>query len=217
MSKGKRKVEIFNKKLLVEGNDDKHVVLALCKKCGIPETFNIIDTGGIDKLKEEISVRFKQSGINTIGILIDADVDVVARWESIKVILESINFDIPKTLPKEGLILESNNKRVGVWIMPNNEAKGMLEDFIYFLAPKNDALFPIAEAILIDIEAKGLDRYKAVHRSKALIATWLAWQEDPGTPMGLSITKKILDTESPECQSFVDWLKKLFRTSDMYN
>lgn len=29
--------EKFNKKLLVEGNDDQHVVWALCKKFDLPE------------------------------------------------------------------------------------------------------------------------------------------------------------------------------------
>jgi hypothetical protein len=34
--------EKFDKKLLVEGNDDQHVILALCKKFDIAETFDVI-------------------------------------------------------------------------------------------------------------------------------------------------------------------------------
>ncbi|WP_367881111.1 DUF3226 domain-containing protein [uncultured Duncaniella sp.] len=49
-----------------------------------------------------------------------------------------------------------------------------------------------------------------IHREKARIHSWLAWQEIPGTPMGLAITKKYLSTEPPVCQAFIQWLNSLF-------
>ena len=64
------KKEKFDRKLLVEGNDDRHVIWALCEKFDIAETFDIVDCEGIDKLYEAIPVRFKQSGIRAIGIII---------------------------------------------------------------------------------------------------------------------------------------------------
>lgn len=64
-----------NKQLLVEGNDDLHVLLALCEQYRIPETFGIIDSKGIGKLLDSIPVYLKTSGIETIGIIIDADTD----------------------------------------------------------------------------------------------------------------------------------------------
>ena len=48
--------EKFNKKLLVEGNDDQHVIWALCAQFKIIETFDVIDCEGIDKLLEQIPV-----------------------------------------------------------------------------------------------------------------------------------------------------------------
>ena len=66
--------EQFKKKLLVEGNDDQHVIWALCQKFNILETFDVIDCEGVDKLLAQISVRLKQSEIAAIGIVIDADV-----------------------------------------------------------------------------------------------------------------------------------------------
>ena len=54
---------------------------------------------------------------------------------------------------------------------------------------------------------------KEYHKSKAFIHTWLAWQEDPGTPMGLAITKKYLSTNDKVlCNSFIEWLNLLFVT-----
>lgn len=90
MKSGKEK---FSKKLLVEGNDDQHVVWALCKKFDIPETFDVIDCEGIDKLNEQIPVRLKQSGIDTLGIIIDADREIKNRWTSLKGLLSSQGFN----------------------------------------------------------------------------------------------------------------------------
>ncbi|HST61263.1 MAG TPA: DUF3226 domain-containing protein, partial [Longimicrobium sp.] len=52
-------------------------------------------------------------------------------------------------------------------------------------------------------------RFSPVHRSKALIHTWLAWQEQPGSPMGQAIGKRDLDAQAPQAQRFVAWLQRL--------
>lgn len=93
--------------------------------------------------------------------------------------------------------------------MPNNKLDGMLEDFIKFLVPENDKLLPIAKNTLANIEQQKLNNYAKIHHSKALIHTWLSWQEYP-VPMGLGITKRYLTTDEETCQLLVNWLKKLF-------
>jgi hypothetical protein len=54
--------------------------------------------------------------------------------------------------------------------------------------PPGDTLHPKAEAILQELEQAGLNRYISIHHPKALIHTWLAWQEKPGMPTGQAIT-----------------------------
>ena len=44
----------YSQQLLVEGNDDLHVISSLCEKFEIKESFKIIDCKGIDKLLETI-------------------------------------------------------------------------------------------------------------------------------------------------------------------
>lgn len=203
--------EKFNKKLLVEGNDDQHVVWALCEQYNIPESFDVVDCDGVDKLIPQISVRFKVSGMEAVGIIVDADDKPTQRWSHVSAELTKSGFnDIPKDLPVDGLILSNDKQKAGVWIMPNNKLNGMLEDFISFLIPSDDKLYPVVQTTLQDIEAKELNNYKQCHKAKASIHTWLAWQEDPGTPMGLSITKRYLTTDEATCMIFVEWLKKLF-------
>jgi hypothetical protein len=202
--------EKFDKKLLVEGNDDQHVIWALCERFGIAETFDVVDCEGIDNLYDAIPVRFKQSGIKTIGIIIDADIDLKSRWMSVKATLLDLGFIVPNDLPIDGLILQKENIKVGVWVMPNNHLNGMLEDFIAFLVPQDDNLLPIANTTLDKIENEKQNKYSLIHKSKATIHTWLAWQEDPGTPMGLSITKKYLTTDEKTCKRLLEWLQALF-------
>lgn len=118
---------------------------------------------------------------------------------------------MPDDLPSKGLILtNTESKRIGVWIMPNNNLNGMLEDFISFLVPKDDKLLPIVNATLQNLEDKKLNKYSITHKSKAAIHSWLSWQEDPGTPMGLGITKRYLTTDEETCLQLTNWLTALF-------
>ena len=87
---------------------------------------------------------------------------------------------------------------------------GMLEDFATFLIPKDDSLLPEVDKVLTDIETRKLNRYNPTHHSKARIHTWLAWQKDPGTPLGWAVTKKYLSATPPICQDFVNWLNALY-------
>jgi len=203
--------EKFNNKLLVEGNDDQHVIWALAEKFKIAETFDVIDCEGIENLIKQIPVRFKQSGITSLGIIIDADSEIKNRWVSLKGILAAHGCIAPVDLPANGLVFKIENSiKVGVWIMPNNNSEGMLEDFISFLVPKDDKLLPIVHTTLTDIEKQNLNKYLPIHKSKAVIHSWLSWQEDPGIPMGLGITKRYLTTDEETCSLLINWIDRLF-------
>jgi hypothetical protein len=53
-----------------------------------------------------------------------------------------------------------------------------------------------------------------VDHAKALIHTWLAWQKEPGQPMGQAITAKALQSDTAIAAKFVDWLNQLFNPID---
>lgn len=202
--------------LLVEGNDDFHLIMNICAAFAVKETFRIEDCKGITNLLNGLPVRLKGSGeIKTIGIVMDADADIQSRWTQMRQILNNSNLynNIPYNCPKRGAIISPNNIddiKVGIWIMPDNNNNGMLEDFVAFLIPAGDKLLPEVDNVLTNIETKCLNKYKSNHHSKARIHTWLAWQEDPGTPIGAAVTKKYLTTEPPICKEFVDWLNDLY-------
>jgi len=205
--------EKYSQKLLVEGNDDRHIIWSLCQKFNVPENFDVIDCDGIDNIFAQLPIRIKQSGIKTIGIMVDADFDIQKRSQKLYDALKKLGYKIDNVVNSEGVILSQDNMpRLGIWIMPDNKVSGMLEDFIEFLIPDNDKLITIAKEVLDKIENEKINQYQTIHRSKALISTWLSWQEDPGTPMGLAITKKYLSTEQKICIKFIEWVTVLYKT-----
>jgi hypothetical protein len=200
----------MNQILLVEGKDDLFVFSNLFEKHQVKQSFKIIDKDGIEQLFLSISIHVKADN-STIGIVIDADSDISSRWDSLKSILSNLGYKVPNSPAINGTIISSNSlPSIGIWIMPDNDENGMLEDFVKELVPTNDKLMPIVESTLIDIETKSLNNYKLIHKSKAKIHTWLAWQESPGTPMGLAINKTYLETTSKMCTTFITWINKLY-------
>ena len=203
-------------KLLVEGNDDQHVLWALCEKHDVPESFDVIECESVENVLKAFEVRLKIVDNNQrIGIVVDADVNLKSRWDSIVSILKKTGkYDCEAIeLPQDGLILEPTDNtypKVGIWLMPDNNQNGMLEDFMTALATPDDALMKKSEDVLTELETEGIQKYKPVHRSKAKIHTYLAWQDAPGRPMGQAITANILNADSELAVKFAEWLKKLF-------
>jgi hypothetical protein len=76
------------------------------------------------------------------------------------------------------------------------------------IVPDDDCLL-FAEETLKELETRKIQRYKEVHRAKALMHTWIAWQDQPGIPLGQSTTRH-LTTDTALCQQFATWLNRLF-------
>ncbi|WP_013325199.1 DUF3226 domain-containing protein [Gloeothece verrucosa] len=211
-----------SQQLLVEGKDDRHVIWALCERYQIPETFSIEvpkeedEMGGVEILLEGLPNKLEQKRLQTLGIVVDADQDLQARWHSIRSKLEIVGYqNIPNIPSPEGWIhTQAELPKIGVWIMPNNQLPGMLEDFVAYLIPTDDQLHPKAIEILEHLEELTIHRYAEVKRPKALIHTWLAWQEKPGMPMGQAITAQVLTCNSTISETFINWLNSLFNSQD---
>ncbi|MCY7360440.1 MAG: hypothetical protein LH609_23880 [Rudanella sp.] len=219
------KYKKFPKKLLVEGKDDLYVIAGVRDGYKLPANFEIIDCEGVENISDNLLAYIK-SRQEVIGVVVDADADtsniedsLKARWDSLRDVLANAGYQMPKIPNVNGTIIEGNdrNPRIGIWLMPDNvQQPGMLEDFATTLIPLNDLLKPVAEQVLAQIGAMRSTAteqspwFKPIHHSKALIHTWLAWQESPGTPMGLAITKTYLDHNTELCRRFADWLQRLF-------
>lgn len=198
--------------LLVEGIDDLHVIKHICDNCGITD-IKIRDMNGIDPLLESIEewLTFGVVG-NFIGIVVDADNDLNARWDSIRQRFCRAEYtNIPEKPDPTGTIVTPPENapllRVGVWIMPDNKSSGALEDFLFSMVPEADVLLDYARKSVDRLPEK---RFGENDEGKAIIHTWLAWQETPGRPYGTSIKSNFFNLAAPEVNTFVKWLERLF-------
>ena len=221
--------------LFVEGTDDLHAIKAICQHLRVDETFTITipdgegkipakksqrnELGGVDNVLKatRLNLIAGSSAIEKIGIVIDADKDINARWQSVLSILEKAGYEkLPASPDAGGTIIEQEFlPTFGVWIMPDNViTRGMLEDFLEFLVPDKEEnevwqkAVKCSQEILDEIEEE--KRFSEIHLSKAKIHAYLAWQKDCGKPFGQAITAKFLQADNPLCQNFVDWLSRLF-------
>ena len=200
--------------LLVEGKDDMHVLLAILHHHGMIMSPDFIEQfEGIDKLLENLEVRLRLTDLKRLGVVVDADEPLSTRWSQVVAVLSRAGYtNLPGTPDPKGTIFDppdSLHPVVGVWLMPNNILPGMLEDFVKFLVPPGDRLLKRAMESVASIPA-GERLFSEGHLSKAQIHTWLAWQEEPGRPMGLAIKAKFLD---PSCKQAVDltaWARRVF-------
>jgi len=197
--------------LLVEGKDDEHVFYHLLEHHQVPKEFRIVEQGGIGKLLESFPVRLKASDLERIGVVVDANTDLDARWQSLRNILLRAGYDEVRLTPDSNgtLVQQAGKPIVGIWLMPDNQVPGMLEDFCGFLVPDGDPLWVKAEECLRQIPETER-RFVPGDWSKARIHTWLAWQAEPGRPLGTAITARYLDAAAPHAHRLMAWVRRLF-------
>ncbi|HEY9800680.1 MAG TPA: DUF3226 domain-containing protein, partial [Leptolyngbyaceae cyanobacterium] len=206
-------------KLLVEGKDDLRVIPELIEKNGIVWVNNkkepivsIEDYGGYSNLNSDlILTELQASGLTHLGLMVDADDDPQARWQSIRDACSGSIADIPQEIPATGLIHTTNTGiNFGVWMMPDNLMQGMLETFLAYMIPdESELLWTYAQEVVAEAKIKGAPFIDA-RTDKAKIYTWLAWQKEPGRQLHDAIKYKILNPQHSKAQVFVNWFKTLY-------
>ncbi len=202
------------KVLLVEGRDDEHVLKHICTKHCIGRFDKVIPLGSYGQVLDAIPVQapLLRGKNDAMGVVIDADSELNDRWQAVRDRFSEAGYsDVPRQPKPSGTILHPPDKKflpkAGVWIMPNNQSPGILEDFLAFLVPSNDDQWQHAQSCVKSITSPA---FKSQDRSKAVIHTWLAWREKPGLPFGTAITARYLDPDVPEVDELAGWLQHLF-------
>jgi hypothetical protein len=224
-----------DKVLLVEGPNDAHLVWNLLDMHGCTlevrtrNRFEVLPVGGLtgvqrslrvpgdeergDDAALRLSIQIRNREVRRVGVVVDADVNPQGRWDSVRNALRGLGYDeVPERLEAGGFVAPEpadDRPRVGVWIMPDNLLPGMVEDFAKQLRPPEDRLWTRAEQVVADIpEADRL--FPPGHGSKAIIHTWLAWQAEPGKPIGQAIKARYLLPEAEPARQWMDWFQRLF-------
>ena len=201
--------------LLVEGSNDMHVVIHLSKRNGLPHNFCIVETGNVDKLLEAIEVVPDVENRQVVGIVLDADECPNARWKEVTERLNRLgqeeHFYLPELpdQPKPSGTIVNGTLRIGIWLMPDNESTGELEDFVATMIPDTDPVWPLSKQYIDDIPSEHR-KFKRKKTLRAKVYAWLATRERP-LPMGSAIEVKELDISVSSASTFVDWLRELFQ------
>ena len=198
--------------LLVEGPDDKHVIGHLLGYNKIPEgIIKIREKNGYPNLRETLMVELRASDLEKVGIVVDADTDLSIRWQELCYRLDKVGYtSVPKSPEADGTVIQQENlPKVGIWLMPDNRLPGILEDFVRFLVPAGDLLLDKSLECVSSIPEEQR-RFAPQHHSKAHIHTWLAWQKEPGTPLGSAINQRYLDADASHARQFIGWIRRLF-------
>lgn len=206
--------------LLVEGKDDLHAVQELMSKYvtwGESKQDRPVDIrdqkGATELLKpDSITAHLKESDLDVLGVIIDADVDFSSRWQQLQDRCAEFFDSFPSEIPSGGLIhVEDGRPRFGAWIMPDNVSKGTLETFLGLLVPANPPeLWKFSGEVVT--KAKAMEApFLQVHRDKARMHSWLSWQDPPGRPFGIAFKANFLDPKLPAGKEFAKWFIDLFQ------
>ncbi len=201
--------------LIVEGVDDCHAIYHLAQKNKCEETFGIYEGGSDEGALNHFGgllVATPNRKPTFMGIVLDCDEGSIQdRWAQIQAKLSPSGYVVPKTPQVEGTLVRPPSDgmpTVGVWLMPDNQNAGALEEFLSRLAPTGAVDY--ARECARAARQKNYGNYKDAHESKAVIHTYLAWQDVPGKRLGEAISAGLFDANAELAHRFIQWLKQLF-------
>jgi hypothetical protein len=169
--------------LLVEGADDRAVILQLIKMRGLANAnqLEIFEYDGKDKLRQFLKAFVVTEGfranLRAIAIVRDADDDPAAAVDSIRDSLTASALQVPNgELQKTAGI-----PAVAFLLLPGGTVVGCLED-VCLLAVAADPLLPHARTFIQTVSGQTAEPPSP--QSKAVIHTYLATRREPGLPLG---------------------------------
>ena len=212
--------------LLVEGVNDCHAIFQLMWLVYIADPiFGIHECGSDDKVLDSLAARIVSTRPKqkVLGLILDSDIEGVRPEQVIQSRLDQLVarvgtfYPLPTVFPGGGLIVDplpdgpgaDRLPKLGVWLMPNNKAYGMFEDLL--MGCLSDEASAYISAVVKKSKADGIARFRDVHLSKAVIRTYMAWQDPPDVQyLGLAIKRGAFEKIEAECKQFVEWLERLF-------
>ncbi|ENQ9725829.1 DUF3226 domain-containing protein [Yersinia enterocolitica] len=218
--------------LLVEGNNDKSFFEKICKKYNIntnvqvstPVDWVSSSQGGFNSKQGVINsldvflpmLEDEESIIKRIAIIIDSDIEgenkggFVKSIEQITKKASEYDYSTRYVYKNGGVEIPHNDSQMnplGIWIMPNNKDDGTIENWIKDkIINTEQEIFSHACTIVSKLKSKKFSQNSIV---KAEIATWLAWQNQPGRTIAYALKEdeELIDINNSEFKVFVKWLR----------
>jgi hypothetical protein len=194
--------------LAVEGKDECNFFTALCGYMDLPP-IQIIDMGGKDKFTHRFSNLANSDGfgniVKNIGFVRDAeDKEAVSAFQSICGVLKSLKLPCPAEANK---IVCENGINVSIFIIPDNQASGMLED-LCIKSKKQGPVWECVEAFLKCYQPRiSKEKYNP---SKARILAYLSTRTPVEKELGLAALRGIWEFDDPCFDPVKHFLRDLF-------
>ena len=198
--------------LLVEGKDEENFFEVLLKKMEITGV-QILDVGGKDKFRknfEELTSITNFSQVEKIGFIRDAEKNKArSAFQSICSILKKFNLPIPASPATNGAIQNQNGIKLGIFIMPDNEQPGALED-LCLRSIEKEPLKCIKDYLTCVKDMHPETKQKNFNIPKAKIQTFLAAKTPIVNSLGLGAQKGIWDFEHPCFEGVKHFLQNVY-------
>ena len=217
-------------KLLVEGKGDQEFFKSYCNQVlgkdlidiFPPKTLDNSSGDGWGNLIKNLPIllaQVKNGDIDKLGIILDADYSpndtggFSARFNLITEQLRIYGYNIPTThSPTKGDIFQHPDglSDIGLWIMPDHQGDGMLENFIESLIASDTTQQSILDHAHLSISNLPVILFnQKLHQAKAKIFTWRAWQSTPGLSLSKALNYGLLDLHNSA--NFHTWLINVFK------
>ncbi len=192
------------KLLLVEGKDEINFFTALLKYIGLKDVL-IEEVGGKDQFREKFPALRRRSGfsaVETLAVIRDADKNSGGAFNSIKNIIKKEKLIPPSKINGFG----NGAPMIGIYIMPGNAAKGMLEDLCLKTVQNNPAI--VCVDAFTDCCESNLD-YTLKNIAKARAQVYLAAMREIVNSVGVGALKGYWDFDSSELSDLKLFLSML--------
>lgn len=178
-----KRIEFEKPKIVVsEGIEEERFfprLLRICDKPSLSETIQFVNCGGKSNLENFLKGARDFTGFNritSIGIVLDANgqsQSVQSSLQRAQNALSLIQFPVPTQL---GMPEALSGKRAIIWVMPNNQDNGELEDLCLEALSKHFLMPCVGQ---IESCVNGLAQ-RPTKSAKPCLYTLLAWLDPPG-------------------------------------
>lgn len=192
-------MEINSKKIIaVEGKDEVNFLYALLKHLKITE-IQVINFGGKHKFTNKIEQITKLEDFDNVthfGLIRDADDSYTSAFDSVTLSLKKVNLPFPK---KNTFFSEKLNPKIGIYIMPDINKVGMLENLCIETIKNNDEFDCIEKFINCLSE-------KPKKIEKSIIQIYLAIKNPIVNSLGLGALKGYFNFNDAKMKAINDFL-----------
>ncbi len=160
----------FQRLLLVEGDEDSRFLFALCQYLKLDKQIWIHQVEGLPKLLQELTALILSaefSRLHSIGIVRDADFKTNA-FQSVCSALQRANRESIRNqyhIPTQAQSVEGTKPRVGIFILPDANVEGMLEDLV-LQAYQADPIVDCVEQYFACLEKQNSLRTNLIAKAK---------------------------------------------------